>query len=97
LEAGLSEVLAADELEVVRTGEICAIAEPGRAGRLFFVVNAAFFCAIRVSRRLGLLDIVLLDIPRPGRGGSAFLGEFGLFGSLVNSFCAVGSKSAMIL
>lgn len=63
------------------------MADPGRAGR-FFAASEAFFCAIMVSRRLGLLAlIVLLDIPRPTRGaGSVFFGELGLLGSLLRSF-----------
>lgn len=76
-----------DVFDVVRTGdEIWAMAEPGLAGR--FLAARAFFWAIMASRRLGLLDaMVLLDNPRPGRAGaSVFLGEFGLFGSLFNSF-----------
>lgn len=59
--------------------EMCAMADPGLAGRLFFTDRAAFFCAIMVSRKLGLLDMVLLLSPRPGRaGGSAFLEALGL-------------------
>ena len=63
-----------EELDAVRTGEMCAMAEPGRAGRLFFACSVAFFWAIIVSRRLGLLDMVLFESPIPGRGAaSAFL------------------------
>lgn len=79
-------VVAADMLEVVDTvltGEKCAIAEPGRAGR--FLDAKALFCANIVSRRLGLPELmVLLENPRPGRGGPAsvrLLFEFGLWGS----------------
>jgi hypothetical protein len=85
-----------DAPDAVLTGEMCAMAEPGRAGR-FLVDSVAFFWANMASRRLGLLDIVLLDIPRPGLGASGFLGELGLLGSLLSSFCAVGSKSSMML
>jgi hypothetical protein len=94
---GLAAGAADEEFDAVRTGEICAMAEPGLAGR-FLVVRFALFCAIKVSRRLGLLDdMVLLERPRPGRGASLFFGELGLLGSLLRSFCAVESRSAMIL
>ena len=86
-----------DEFDTVRTGEKWAMADPGRAGR--FLDAAAFFWAI-TSRKLGLADdddMVLLDKPSPGRTvPSAFLGEFGLFESFCNSFCAVASSPFMI-
>jgi hypothetical protein len=88
-----------DELETVRAGEKCAIADPGRAGR-FFAANAAFLWATTASRRLGFPGpSVLLDIPRPGRAAvtSGLFGEFGLFGSFCNSFWAVASRLIMIL
>jgi hypothetical protein len=42
---------------------------------------------------------VLLEKPSPGRTvtGSAFLGEFGLPGSISNSLCCVASSVAIIL
>ena len=89
-----------EEFETVRAGEKCAIAEPGRAGRLFLVARA-LFCAIIASRRLGLeAPIVLLDSPRPGRGAppAVRLGEDeGLFGSFRRSFWAVASRLSMII
>lgn len=98
--AGLADAAGwLDEPDVVRTGEMCAMAEPGRAGR--FLAASALFWASMASRRLGLLEVmVLLDRPRPGRTGGAsadFLGELGLCGSLLRSFWAVESRSAMIL
>jgi hypothetical protein len=80
--------VAVDELDIVdepdtdRTGDIEAIADPGRAGRV--LLARAFFCANMASLSDGfeLAPIVLFDSPKPGRGaGSAFLGEFGLLGS----------------
>lgn len=86
--------------ETLRMGEILAIAEPGRAGS-FLASNVAFFWAIICSRILGLLLVmVLLERPKPGRveaGASPFFGELGLFGSLRRSFCAVASRSSLIL
>jgi hypothetical protein len=72
------------------------MAEPGRAGR-FLAARFALFWAIIVSLRLGFpADIVLFDRPKPGRGASPFLGELGLLGSLLRSFCAVESRSSMM-
>ena len=73
------------------------MADSGRAGR-FLVAWAAFFCANIVSLNEGLPPMVLFDSPKPGRAaGSAFFGEFGLFGSFCSSFCAVASSPFMIL
>ena len=73
------------------------MADPGRGGR-FLPAMAAFFCASIVSRRLGFdVDMVLFDKPSPGRTApSAFLGEFGLCGSFLSSFWAVGSSASMM-
>lgn len=43
LEGALSEALVVDVLEAVRTGDMCAMAEPGRAGRVCFAANVALF------------------------------------------------------
>jgi hypothetical protein len=85
-----------DAFDAVRDGEICAIAEPGRAGK-FLLAALALFCASIASRRLGLLPVVVFDRVPAGRAVSVFLGELGLLESLAKSFCAVASKSAMIL
>jgi len=73
-----------------RTGERLAIADPGRGGRFRDAAIVAFFCAIIVSRKLGLLlPIVLLDRPRPGFArtlSTSLLGALGLLGSLSRSF-----------
>lgn len=86
-----------DVFEAVRTGEIWAMADPGRAGRFLLAAEALFWASI-ASRRLGLLAVVLRDKLLAGRAAvSVFLGELGLLGSLFNSFCAVASRSAIIL
>ena len=93
-----------DAFDAVRTGEICAIAEPGRGGKFLLATllaallpALALFCASIASRRLDLLPVVLFDKLLAGRAVSVFLGEFGLLGSLTKSFCAVASKSVIIL
>jgi hypothetical protein len=85
-----------EDVDVVLTGEKWDMADPGRAGR-FFVAIVAFFWAIMVSLRLGLLGpMVLFDSPRPGRADSTFWVGLGLLGSLFSSFWAVPSRSAMM-
>lgn len=62
------------------------MADPGRTGRFFAAAKDAFFWASIVSRRLGLLEVIVL-LDKPARaGGSVFLGELGLWGSLFRSF-----------
>lgn len=103
LVVGPSEIFdVADDTEAVeamRTGENVDIAEPGRAG-IFLAAKAAFFWAIIVSRRESFGGpVVLLEKPSPGRAatGSAFFGEFGLFGSFSNSLCCGASSVAIML
>jgi hypothetical protein len=89
---------ALDEPDTDRTGEIVAMADPGRAGR--FRVARAFFCASIASLKDGfeLVPIVLFERPIPGRAaGSVFLGELGLLGSFWSSFCAVESRASIML
>ena len=90
---------ACDEPETVREGEMCAMAEPGRAGRCLEFM--ARFCAIIASLKLGLDEVmVLLERPRPGRAGplvSPFFGELGLLTSFWRSFCAWLSRFSMML
>jgi hypothetical protein len=89
---------ALDEPDTDRTGEMVAMADPGRAGR--FRVARAFFCASIASLKDGfeLAPIVLFERPIPGRAtGSIFLGELGLLGSFWSSFCAVESRASIML
>lgn len=86
-------------LEPFLTGEKADMADPGREGS-FLAASVAFFCAITVSLREGLLGpTVLLDSPDAGRvvGAAPFGGAFGLFGSFCRSFCAVASRFSIIL
>lgn len=85
----------ADELDTFLVGEKCAMADPGRAGTFLAEAAIALFWPSMASRRLGLLAVaVLLDRPR---AASTFFGELGLLGSFWRSFCAVASRSPMIL
>jgi hypothetical protein len=100
--AAAVDVVAVEALDVPDTllaGEMCAMAEPGRAGRFF--VAMARFCASMASLRLGLDEVmVLLDSPKPGRAtgaASTFLAALGLFWSFCSSFCAVPSRFSMML
>lgn len=92
------EVVVADEAEdAVLTGEKCAMADPGLAGR-FFEAKARF-CANMASLRDGLEAVmVLLERPMPGRAPpAAGLGELVFPELFCNSFLAVASRSSMIL
>lgn len=92
------EVTAADEAEdAVPTGEKCAMADPGLAGR-FFEAKARF-CANMASLKEGLEAVmVLLERPMPGRAPpAAGLGELVFPELFCRSFLAVASRSSIIL